>query len=180
MIEPILVSYLGYTVGQYFLGIEVIRARTGSKCPLLVSFVRSCAKYILGTISLFYMLFSNKHQAIHDHLAKTYVILLRKKLERDPKFQSFGVTEKIPEATFTYPSALRRFGIFFVWYVPISVLAGFLIEIICLLALPGYTENERFQEPVEIFTDILFSIFFLIVALLAAKGYLPGRVHHTM
>jgi uncharacterized RDD family membrane protein YckC len=177
LLEPILISFLGFTLGQYIFGIQVIRVNTGGKCPLAASFLRYFAKTILGGLSMAYMLFSKKHQAIHDHLAKTLVVLSRNKIEQNPEFVNYGETENILEAdvTYYYPSALRRFLIFCIWAVVASLVFGILEEIAALLFVHGYTlETKKIPKEVEVISIILYSVLFIWLADLATKGNLPG------
>lgn len=81
-LEPLLVSYLGASIGQHLLGIEVMAINTREKCPLIISLIRYFTKVLLGGLSLIYMLFSRKHQAIHDHFANTVVLLSRRRIEK--------------------------------------------------------------------------------------------------
>lgn len=154
---------------------QVVRIDTRLKCPLLVSFDRYYTKLPLGSLSLIYMLFSGKHQAIHDHLAKTIVLLSSKKIERNPEFASNGVSEQILEVDYVYPSPLRRFGIFVLWYIIVSIIFGILIEGTALLALPGYTiDTEKLPKHIDIAVNFISAIIFILMAILASKGYLPG------
>ena len=175
LLEPLLISYLGFTLGQYIFGIKVVRLDTGGKCPLISSFARYYTKVILGSLSMVYMLFSKKHQAIHDYIAKTLVILSDKKIERNPHFAQYGEREQNLGDNYSCPSALRRFGFFILWLIPVSILYGIIIEGIALLMLPGYTlETEKLPQHIDIIANLIGSIIFIGLAILASKGYLPG------
>jgi len=174
-LEPFLITYLGFTLGQYIFGIQVIRADTGGKCPLMASFGRYCTKGLLGGLSMVYMLFSKKHQAIHDHLAKTLVVLSSEKIKQNPDFSNYGEREQTFEGDYSYPSALKRFVFFFLWLIPVSIVYGFIIEGAALLLLPGYTiETEKLPNGIDTATDLIGSLIFIALAILASKGYLPG------
>ena len=166
ILEPFLITYLGFTIGQYIFGIEVVRLDTRTKCPLLISFARYYTKLLLGSFSLFYMLFSKKHQAIHDHLANTVVILSRKKIERSPEFAEYGMSEQIIEENYIYPSPIRRFGFFILWYAIVS------IALVILVAITADIDN--LPKSIDVTLNIIFSLIFFALAFMAAKGYLPG------
>lgn len=177
LLEPFLISFLGFTLGQYIFGIRVVRVDTGGKCPLIASFARYFTKTILGSLSVAYMLFSKKHQAIHDYLAKTLVVLSQEKIERNPEFAQYGEIEQDLEndVTFTYPSVARRFGFFCIWVVVMIIVFGILVESAAILFLPGYTfETEKMPKQIEVASNVLFSIIFIGLAVLASKGHLPG------
>ncbi|SRR6266568_6485564 len=177
LLEPFLITFLGFTLGQYIFGIQVVRLDNGGKCPLVASFARYFTKTLLGSLSIVYMLFSKKHQAIHDHLAKTLVVLSHKKIERNPEFASYGEIEQDLEndVTYTYPSVSRRFGFFCIWAVVTLIVFGFVVEIAALLLLPGYTLNTgKLPKQIEVASNLLYSIIFIGLAVSASKGCLPG------
>jgi uncharacterized RDD family membrane protein YckC len=175
LLEPFLISYLGFTVGQYVFGIRVLRSDTGKNCPLITSFARYYIKILLGGFSMVYMLFSKKHQAIHDHVAKTIVVLSETRIYKNPEFAEHGEREQNFEGDYIYPSSIRRFGFFLIWLIPVFIGYGLIIEGIALLILPGYTlETEKLPHEIEYASDIIGSIIFIALAVVAAKGYLPG------
>lgn len=177
LLEPFLITYFGSTIGQYIFGIQVINADTGKKCSFIKSFVRYLTKLPLGAFSLVYMLFSNKHQAIHDIAAKSLVVLSTKRIAQNPSFANYGESEQNHEkdSAYQYPSSLRRFLFFCLWFVLSSFLFGLTIELIALSFIPGYTlETENLPKHIDIATDVIGSIIFISIAVLASKGYLPG------
>jgi len=122
-----------------------------------------------------YMLFSKKHQAIHDHVAKTVVVLSEKRVLKNPEFAEAGEKEQIFDGEFVYPSSLRRFAFFLIWLVPVFFVFLLVVEIAALLLIPGYTlESKRYPTGIEIATNVLGSAIFIALAVAAAKGFLPG------
>ena len=174
-LEPLLISYLGFTLGQYLFGIRVVRIDGGGHCPLAPSFLRYLTKTVLGGVSVAYMLFSRKHQAIHDHVASTLVVLSAAKIEKQPGFARHGELEQDLGGEYIYPSPLRRFMLFLVWLMPASVLLGMTIVCTALFVVPGYTvTTEKLPKAFEIAGNFAGSILFISMAVLASKGYLPG------
>ncbi len=177
LLEPFLISFFGFTLGQYIFGIQVIRVDTGGKCPVPASFLRYLVKTVLGSFSIVYMLFSRRHQAIHDHLAGTLVLLSQKRIEQNPEFANYGEPEQNLELDIThhYPSGLRRFAFFCIWAVSLLILLAIVAECITLLLVPGYTlESEKMPKLIEFILNLLYSVLFIVIAVLASKGYLPG------
>ncbi|MCP3940319.1 MAG: RDD family protein [Desulfobacteraceae bacterium] len=180
-LEPLLVTYLGASIGQHLLGMEVMSINTRKKCPLGISLIRYFTKVLLGSLSLIYMLFSRKHQAIHDHFANTVVLLSRKKIEKNPSFANHGAIEQTYESEYKYPSPLRKFCVFIVWYLLSCILIDVLIETSAILLLPDYSiKTEKLPEGVELIRDFLLSITFITFAIWAAKGRLFGARRKKM
>jgi len=177
LLEPFLISYFGFTLGQFIFGIQVVRVDTHEKCPLLASFARYYIKILLGGLSTVYMLFSKKHQAIHDHVAKTLVVLSDKKIKQNPDFANYGEIEREFEkdSTYIYPSTIRRFGFFCIWFIVACIVLAIFIETSALLLMPEYTlETEHLPKQIEMAVDFIYSIMFISLAVLASKGSLPG------
>lgn len=174
-LEPFLVTFLGASIGQYILGMEVMTIGTRGKCSLFNSFVRYFAKGLLGSLSLIYMLFSKKHQAIHDHIANTVVLLSREKIKNNPSFANYGCIEQSHEQQYKYPHPLRRFFIFIFWFLISSVVIVFFSGIFAAFFIPTYSiESDKFPEGLDIFLNITISIAFIVLAFFAAKGRLLG------
>jgi uncharacterized RDD family membrane protein YckC len=172
LLEPFLVAYLGSTIGQFVFGIKIVRVDSRSNCPLFASFFRYLAKTVLGGVSLIYMLFSRKHQAIHDHLAGTIVLISRKKLEKNPALAKYGEAEQTLSREYIYPSSFRRFILFVVWYIFSANIIGTVTEIVATMAISGHA--GRLPDFVDMLLSIVLAVVFIALAVLAAKGYLPG------
>ena len=175
ILEPFLISFYGATIGQYIFGIEVVKNSTYSKCPLLISFVRYYTKIVLGSLSVIYMLFSQRHQAIHDHFAGTIVIMSRKRIQAKPDFASQGEREQYSDSEYKYPSAIRRFVFFLLWFILTSFVVGIIFEIGSITLIPNYTlETESYPESIEIAMNVVGAILFFLLAFLGSKGFLFG------
>jgi uncharacterized RDD family membrane protein YckC len=173
ILEPLLVSFWGQTIGQYVLGMKVVREHTLSKCPLHLSFVRFYAKAILGLWSMIYMAFSTKHKAIHDYLAQTVVVLSPARLAKNPSFAQVGEPEQTEETQYVYPSRLRRFAIFVVWWFAVIISFDLVAEGI-LSIFVGSPEATKLWKSVDKLVSIFDSVLLVVIASLAAKGLLPG------
>lgn len=172
-LEPLLISYWGQTVGQYLWGIKVVREADLTKCPLSLSFVRYYTKAVLGWWSMIYMFFTKKHQAIHDHLAHTVVILSPYRLAKTPSFAEKGMTEQEPEEGFVYPSVLRRFGFFVIWWFVIFIALYAVAKGLLSLSV-GTVKADQLLKSADPLVTFFGLILLLVVASLAAKGLLPG------
>lgn len=182
ILEPFLITFAGCTIGQYLMGIRVVIKDLGEKCPLPLSFPRYFVKFLLGGYSLIYMLFSNKRQAVHDYVAKTIVVLSKRKQAAHPEFAEEQEEEAQIERQYKYPSGIRRFVFFVIWYVVAFLVIGVLLDILfsffILIDLIPYEdlESDVFSVIIVIFFWALEIFLFFAIAYWAAKGYLPGAM----
>jgi len=174
-LEPLLVSYTGSTIGQRIVGITVVNQADKTRCSLPMSFVRYFVKIVLGWFSLVLMFFTRKHQAIHDHLAKTIVILSPLRISKKPSFAAAGEREQEEEAGFAYPSVLRRFMFFLLWaFVADILLALAFYGAAYILAPDSISDDGDLPKSVERIERYLDLVLVLFIASLAARGLLPG------
>lgn len=175
LLEPILITYFGCTLGQHLLSIKVVMVSDGSRCPLLLSFLRYILKTVLGSISLMFMLFTQKHQAIHDRAVGTIVLLSEKKIQKDANFARFGEPENTLDDKFTYPSSMRRFAIFLFWFIIFYFVTGVAVQVLLLLLLPGYTlDTGKLPKYVEVILTVVYAVGMVLLAVLASRGHLRG------
>ncbi len=173
--EPFLVAYLGSTIGQRILGLTIVNQDSGKKCPLHLSFARYYTKVLLGWLSMVLMLFTRRHQAIHDHVAKTLVILSPSRILKDPSFALTGEHERQQDPDFTYPSVLRRFVFFIIWSFVAEIMLGLLLwGAITLISPRSLSDDGDLPKSVERALKYVDVIVLICTASLAAKGYLPG------
>jgi hypothetical protein len=71
--EPILTSKF-VTIGQLITGIRIRDDYTYKRIPIHKAYIRVFIKYILGFISFFSILFSNKSKAMHDYAINSIVL----------------------------------------------------------------------------------------------------------
>ncbi len=128
--EPLLVSVTGGTIGHHLIGLKVVSSATGKKLNLLASILRFIVKTFIGSLSVVFIFITRYHQAIHDGLAGSIVIL--KHPETKPHYEVLAARQ-VELAGYTYPSVLRR-SIMIVLYNGTLI---YLISMITALLLPA-------------------------------------------
>lgn len=95
LIEPIMLTICGCSVGKYLIGIKVIRKNDYSTVPFIASLLRFPLKIVFAFFSLLFVSFglSKKHQMLHDYIANTIVVLSKKKISKNPIFANKGILE---------------------------------------------------------------------------------------
>lgn len=112
-VEPIMLSLKGGSFGHLKVGIRVTSASTGKALNIVMAFVRSIIKLILGIPSLIFVLTTRKHQAIHDLLTNAVVVV--HDAENKPSYES--VSEREKDESYIYPSAIRRLAVVIVYLI---------------------------------------------------------------
>ncbi|MGJ4789487.1 RDD family protein [Leptospira koniambonensis] len=70
--DPLFVYFFGVTPGHYLKGLKVVSS-SNSKLTLLNCMIRFVLKFVLGMVSLVFLLTERK-QALHDRITSTFVI----------------------------------------------------------------------------------------------------------
>lgn len=131
ILEPGLVSVTGATVGHHLRGLRVEDAASGANLDIFRAVLRFAAKSILGLPSLLFVAVTRRHQAIHDYLSHSIVIL------RNPELYAShqALPERVDSGQYVLPSRGRRMaairGYSFLSLFPVSILV-LTIEEICL------------------------------------------------
>ena len=79
--EPLFVSLFGASIGHMFLDLRVKKETDNSKNIYFhIAILRFIVKSVLGWVSFFTVNSDDKKRAIHDHLAKSVVLSVKKKI----------------------------------------------------------------------------------------------------
>lgn len=171
ILDPLLVWLAGGTPGHYFMNLRVLSAGSRQNIGLLRAIIRSLLKALTGWWSFIFVLMTRRHQAFHDLLSHSIVVL------REPDL--VAARERIPERTqdldnYQYPSAVRRglvMGTYIVLLViTVVVLSELTLSVPCLI-------RGRCGTLDDMVSIILSAGWFFGLALLLVYGwrsYLPG------
>jgi uncharacterized RDD family membrane protein YckC len=126
VLDPMFVWRLGGTPGQYFMKLRIQDKESGKHIGLPRAIIRSLLKILTGTWSFVLVFMTKRHQALHDVLTSTTVIL------RNPEL--LPSREQIHEraldvGTYNYPTALRRVLVMFSYIVLATVVLAVLLDL---------------------------------------------------
>ena len=153
LVDPVMVSMTGASPGHRILGISIQDAKTGNRIGLLRAIFRSLMRGTLGWLSLVFVLTSRKHQAIHDLICRTVVVLCVP--EQFPSYEKYS--ERITEiAGYKYPSRTRRFLVILVYVVLIFLLVGVLNVLTSSEACLTYGKCGTVDEIVSVALNLAF------------------------
>src|SRR5436190_8207282 len=74
-LEPGLVSWTGGTIGHHLMGLRIRDVVEDRNIGLIRATIRAVSRALLGWVSLVFILVTRKHQAIHDYISRTVVVL---------------------------------------------------------------------------------------------------------
>lgn len=119
VLEPLMVSFTGGSPGHHLMGIAIHDSRTGSRIGVIRALIRFLLRTFLGWLSLILVLTTKKHQALHDLICRTNVVLLNPEGLPEREKHTERVTE---DPRFKYPSRIRRMFVILL-YIVLSLLA---------------------------------------------------------
>ncbi|MCP4325866.1 MAG: RDD family protein [Alteromonadales bacterium] len=167
VLDPIMVSRAGYTPGHYVMGLMVQDAGAAKNIGLLRAILRSLLRSLTGWWSFIFVLTTNKHQALHDLLVGTVVVL------RNPETlpQSEYVVERPKdENKFIYPSGVRRIFVIVLYLI----LSANIIELLGAAVISGVCINESYsycRASKEIIPYVTSALWFCTVVGIIVYGW---------
>ena len=88
LVDPVMVSIRGASPGHHLMRITIQDAKTGKNIGLLRALLRSVLRGVFGWLSLVFVLATKKHQALHDLICRTTVLL--RDPENLPSYEKFS------------------------------------------------------------------------------------------
>ncbi len=120
-VEPVMVSFTGGSPGHHIMGVAIHDAQNRRRIGIIRALLRFVTRTMLGWLSLILVLITKKHQALHDLICRTNVILLHPDNLPDREKLVERVTE---DPQFKYPSKIRRTFVIVIYIVLILVLVS--------------------------------------------------------
>jgi len=169
-IEPVLVALTGSSIGHHISGLRVRRANEDKKIGLFRSYFRFLVKLPLGVLSLVSVLTTRRHQAIHDLVSDSIVILK----DRQQVMPYEVLSERDPQSEiYEYPSKFRR----------VLVMSGYfalLVLLIGVLSIVGFSDlciDQGRCSRVEGVFDLTLSVSLWVgIFVIAGMGW-QGRLY---
>lgn len=172
MLEPVLVSLTGGTIGHHLNGLKIKNVNTGRNINLLASSVRYIIKVVLGLYSLVLILITKRHQAVHDAFSRSVVIL--KNPSSLPSYEVLG-ERIVEESAYIYPTVGRRIAMIIFYTVSLFVFVSFLSGVFLLSDQCVYSNLCSVQDDrVTALLGLVWFIGFLTLIVLCWRGMMPG------
>ena len=164
-IDPLLVSTSGASIGHHLRGLRIEKAERHQNINIIQSLVRFLIKYLFGWLSLIFILTTKKHQALHDFVSKSVVVV--KKPADFHKDDLFG--ERTAHVTgHILPSAKRRLFIICVClvgsFLTAVITVNLYVELQCM-------DSDLCSNSDEILLRIIFYLWFASIAVIVVMGW---------
>ena len=146
--EPLLISLSGKTVGYFLRSQRVVRKIDGSRLSYPQAVIRFFFKGVFGIFSLVFMLATRKHQALHDLMVDSVVLV-----DSDNALYAPGALpeREIDESTPGFPSKIRRGSVIAIYIVVSYLVLGTVLLLFESSACIDYnicTEKDNILEKV--------------------------------
>ncbi len=171
ILDPLMVSITGGTPGHHLMGIRIQSAGSGNSINIVRAILRTVLKALLGWLSLLIVLTSKKHQALHDLVLHTVVVL------KDP--DALPESEKFEErylkpAGYEYPPKWRRTLMILVY-----ILVGLILLVMANLLFMSHeciqmNQCSTLDALIPDITSFIWFMFSASVIVLCWRGTFPG------
>ncbi|MGQ2966537.1 RDD family protein [Methylophilus sp.] len=170
ILDPVLVTVTGGSIGHHVMGIRVTRMDGVSRINIVAATARFIVKTLFGWFSFFFVLTTTKHQAIHDLVAYSIVI------NKNPAgLASYDVlTERLAKNDpYTYPAVWRRLLIIAAY----GFLYGFILSVCSAIFISETCVQYQHCSASETITSFTLSILLLLgIGWITVRGW-RGRLY---
>lgn len=168
LLEPVLVSVFGSTVGHYFNNLRVVDDRTKGRVRFLKALARVVIKTVLGLYSFVTMATTSRHQALHDWLTRSTVQIRDTATARPADYVNARI------ATSEMPSGKRRLlavvAHLLLGWLALGTAMGILVSQTCLMRDVCSLREDQISQG----AGLIALIFVAIVVVLGWRGRLLG------
>ena len=164
-LEPLLVSFTGASLGHHAKQIRIQNAATGKNLSIITALIRFVVKSLLGWLSVLLIFTTKRHQALHDKLVGSVVVM-----NKTAQMKGLtGVPEQVfKEEGYSYPSAFKRIAIILLY----SIVIFFTSSIIMVLTISdGCLDHNRCISIELLYKTICGFMTVALLLVVISKGW---------
>lgn len=170
-LEPGLVSWSGGTIGHHLMGLRVRDAAGDQNVGFARATIRAAIRALLGWLSLAFILATRRHQAIHDYISRTVVVL--ENPGQLPERERF-LERTMAQDGFDPSSGLRRTSVILLYsalsFVALTVFTTLILSEPCLY----YDACSPSDEIMSSVLGFAWLVAFLAIVICGWRGQLFG------
>ena len=170
LFEPVLVTLTGGSPGHHLFRIKIRNIAEDRKLSILKSIIRFIVKAFLGFISLTLILFTKKHQALHDIASGSIVVLKSPEKYNEDEILKENVFK---EKGYEYPHIARRIIVSLFYIVILNLLLG--VPSVLFISEPCINGNVCSQQ--ENVIQIVIGIFWIAASIAILINGLKGKAY---
>ena len=161
----------GGTIGHHLIGIKVVNSKTMSALGIIRATLRFVTKTVLGLFSLVVILTTRRHQAVHDYLSGSIVVI--KKPGTLPAHEVLKERE-VEEKGYVYPSKVRRIVIIILYSVIFFVANGLLLVLLMTENCLNTNACSGYDQALSIASQIIWIVGTVTLVVFGWRGKLWG------
>ncbi len=171
LLEPVLVSTTGATIGHRIFGIRVQNARHGGNLDIFRATLRFVVKALFGLPSFLWVLMTKRHQAFHDLMSHSVVTFKdagnidERHLRRD---------RSIEESDYLYPSRTRRVVVIVLYVVLSRIVMGAGIGAFVSGACVRLSNCDPTDNAILIGSELAWLVLLVVFLVAGWRGRLIG------
>lgn len=169
--EPLCVSLTGGTIGHHLIGLRVVNRSSGKNLNLFASMIRFIVKFFLGNVSIAFVFITQYHQAIHDGLARSVVLV--KHPETKPDYECL-LARQLESSNYRYPPVWRRSSMIVLYNIALIFLIGMATGLLLPEECLVYGNCTVEQNAMLTAWQLLWMVGVVAIIVLCWKGRLFG------
>ena len=171
ILEPLLVSTTGGTLGHHIIGVQVKNINTGKNINIFFATIRFVSKIFLGIFSLISIFTTKKYQAFHDLLSRSVVTF--KSPRSTPGYELLNERE-VESSEYNYPSKALRIIMILIYNVILFVVIGVLTRFSLTDSCLAYNKCSDIENILLFTMQIIWVISIFSIVVYCWKCLLPG------
>lgn len=171
LFEPVMVATTGGTPGHHMMGIKVQGLKTAEYIGIVRAAIRMLLRGLFGWLSFVFVLTSKKHQAIHDLIAGTVVVL--KTPEQVPDTERLFERSQVNDG-YSYPAVWKRILMIVIYNIAGLVLLSILNMALLSGSCINYNQCTKVDFILSLFTNLIWLVCLGASIVMCWRGRLPG------
>lgn len=165
VLEPGMVALTGGTIGHHLLKIRVTKTDGASNINIFAATARFVIKWLLGWLSLIFVLTTTRHQAVHDLITGSMVV--HKNTAGLPAYEILS-ERTIDHTAYAYPPVWRRIVVATAYVISATVA---LVIVSTLASSTACTEHGQCSTLDDLSAAALSVLWFITIGWLTVRGW---------
>jgi uncharacterized RDD family membrane protein YckC len=172
VLEPGLVAFTGGTLGHHVMGLRIRDASRNRNIGFLRATVREILRTLFGWLSFIFVFVTRQHQALHDYITGTVVVLRRP--DAVAAYDRLPARAEKDAASYAYPSKARRIIVVLLYVVLGTVALAYVLASTVSDDCAETGHCTRRETTITGFLEIVWILGAGVIVVSGWRGRLPG------